>query len=96
MHYGIGKIAGTYTREGSAGLETLPTQRLQVIEFSSLGYYNLTFWCSVGVGVGYRNLPSASKEIRNVYEAPIGLLRVRIKLGKLVSSIWDKDTKNLY
>lgn len=95
-HYGIGKIAGSYTRAGSTALEALPEQRLQILEFSSLGYYNLTYWCSVGVGIGYRYVPSASREIRNVYEAPIGLLRVRIKPGKLISSIWDKDTKNLY
>jgi len=95
-HYGIGRIAGTYTRVGSAALETLPEQRLQILEFSSLGYYNLTYWCSVGVGVGYRYVLASTREIRNVYEAPIGLLRVRIKPGKLVSSIWDKDTKNLY
>lgn len=95
-HYGIGKIAGSYTRAGSSELQTLPAQRLQVLEFSSLLYYNVTYWCSVGVGVGYRYVPSATKEIRDVYEAPIGLLRVRIKPGKLISSIWDKDTKNLY
>lgn len=95
-HYGLGKIAGTYVRSGLTAIETLPVQRLQVLEFSTLGYYNLTYWCSVGVGVGYRYIPAASKEIRNVYESPIGLLRVRIKPGKLISSIWDKDAKNLY
>jgi len=95
-HYGLGKISGSYTRAGSATLETLPAQRLQVLEFSSLGFYNFTYWCSIGVGVGYRILPSASREIRKVYEAPIGLVRVRIKPGKLISSIWDKDAKNLY
>jgi hypothetical protein len=95
-HYGLGKIAGSYTRAGSANLETLPEQRMQLVEFSSLGYYNLTYWCSIGVGVGYRYVPSATREIRNVYEAPIGLLRVRIKPGKLISSIWDKNTKFLY
>jgi hypothetical protein len=92
----LGKIAGSYTRAGSANLETLPEQRMQLVEFSSLGYYNLTYWCSIGVGVGYRYVPSATREIRNVYEAPIGLLRVRIKPGKLISSIWDKNTKFLY
>jgi hypothetical protein len=48
------------------------------------------------VGVGYRYVPAASKEIREVYEAPIGLLRVRIKPGKLISSLWDKNAKYLY
>jgi hypothetical protein len=95
-HYGLGKIAGSYIRAGSAILETLPEQRLELLEFSTLGYYNLTYWCSIGLGVGYRYVPSASREIRNVYEAPIGLLRVRIKPGKLISSIWDKNTKFLY
>jgi hypothetical protein len=95
-HAGIGKIAGSYSRIGSTSLEDLPEQRLRIIEFSSLGYYNLTYWCSVGVGIGYRYVPSTSREIRKVYEAPIGLLRVRIKPGKLISSIWNKDTKFLY
>jgi hypothetical protein len=95
-HYGSGKITGSYRREGSDAQITLPAQRLRVLEFSSLVYYNLNYWCSIGLGVGYRYVPSASREIRNVYESPIGLLRVRIKLGKLVKSIWDKDTKNLY
>jgi hypothetical protein len=95
-HYGFGKISGSYTRLGSPNLETLPAQRLQVLEFSSLCYYNLTYWCSIGVGIGYRYVPAASKEIREVYEAPIGLLRVRIKPGKLISSLWDKNAKYLY
>lgn len=95
-HYGIGKITGSYARLGSPTLETLPAQRLQILEFSSLCYYNLTYWISVGVGLGYRYVPAATREIREVYEAPIGLLRVRIKPGKLISSIWDKNTKYLY
>jgi hypothetical protein len=95
-HYGRGRITGDYTRAGSSVSEVLPEQKLRVLEFSTLGYYNLNYWCSIGGGVGYRYAFSTTPEIRDVYESPVALLRVRIKLGKLIKSLWDKDTKNLY
>lgn len=95
-HYGKGKISGSYLKPGLEQPEPFRVIRMTIAEFSSLAYYNVNYWCSVGVGVGYRFVPSASREVRNVYESPVGLLRIRFKLGKLVKSIWDKDTKNLY
>jgi len=95
-HYGRGTITGSYVRSGVVANEVLPEQRLKVLEFSTLGYYNLNYWCSIGAGVGYRYMLSTSPEIRQVYESPVGLIRVRIKVGKLIKSLWDKDTKNLY
>jgi hypothetical protein len=95
-HFGRGVITGVYTRSGLIGTETLEEQRLRVLEFSTLGYYNVNYWCSIGAGVGYRYMLSTAPEIRDVYEAPVGLVRVRVKVGKLIKSIWDKDTKNLY
>jgi hypothetical protein len=95
-HYGLGTITGSYVRSRVVANEVLPEQRLKVLEFSTLGYYNLNYWCSVGAGVGYRYMLSTSPEIRQVYESPVGLIRVRIKVGKLIKSLWDKDTKNLY
>lgn len=95
-HYGRAVITGNYQRSGMISREELPEQRLRVVEVSSLGYYNVNYWISIGAGVGYRYLPSASPQIRGVYDAPVGLLRVRIRVGKLIKSIWDKDTKNLY
>jgi hypothetical protein len=95
-HYGRGVITGSFVRQGGVNTETLPEQKLRVLEFSTLGYYNLNYWCSIGAGVGYRYMLATSPEIRDVYESPVGLLRVRIKVGKLIKSIWDKDTKNLY
>jgi hypothetical protein len=95
-HYGRASITGDIKRSGSDFPEALPEQRPRVLEFSTLGYYNLNYWCSIGAGVGYRYMLFTSSEIRDVYEAPVGLLRVRMKVGKLIKSIWDKDTKNLY
>jgi len=95
-HYGRGTVKGSYLRPGSAIEEELPKQHLRVLELSSVGYYNFTYWLSVGAGVGYRYMYGLTDQIQDVYESPIALMRVRIKLGKLVKSIWDKDTKNLY
>lgn len=95
-HYGRGVITGVYRRLGTSETEALQEQKLRVVEFSTLGYYNLNYWCSIGVGVGYRYMLSTAPEIRDVYEAPVGLVRVRFKVGKLIKSLWDKDTKNLY
>ena len=95
-HYGRARITGDYRLLGREQTEELPETRPRVLEFSTLGYYNLNYWCSVGAGVGYRYMLNASPEIRDVYEAPVGLVRIRIKVGKLIKSIWDKDTKNLY
>jgi hypothetical protein len=95
-HYGLARITGDIRRSISDITEALPKQQPQVLEFSTLGYYNLNYWCSFGAGVGYRYMLFTSSEIRDVYEAPVALLRVRIKVGKLIKSIWDKDTKNLY
>jgi hypothetical protein len=95
-HYGRGTVTGKYLRSGSTSEEVLPRQHLRVLELSSVGYYNFTYWLSIGAGVGYRYMYGLTDEIQDVYESPIALLRVRIKLGKLVKSIWDKDTRNLY
>lgn len=95
-HYGRARITGDYRRQSSEQTQELQETRPRILEFSTLGYYNLNYWCSVGAGVGYRYMLDASTEIRDVYEAPVGLIRIRIKVGKLIKSIWDKDTKNLY
>jgi hypothetical protein len=95
-HYGRARITGDYRRQSSEQTQELQETRPRILEFSTLGYYNLNYWCSVGAGVGYRYMLGASAEIRDVYEAPVGLIRIRIKVGKLIKSIWDKDTKNLY
>lgn len=95
-HYGRALVTGEYRRLSNEQTVGLPQTRPRLLELSTLGYYNLNYWCSVGLGVGYRYILGASPEIRAVYEAPVGLVRIRIKVGKLIKTIWDKDAKNLY
>jgi hypothetical protein len=96
VHVGRGEITGFYRRADESTFVVYPKQTVRPFELSTTGYYHLTWWCSLGVGVGYRFMRSTPDEIRPVYNAPVAIARVRIKMGKLVKSIWDKDAKNEY
>lgn len=96
VHVGRGEITGIYRKSGDSVFLTLPKQEVRPFEISTTAYYNLTWWCSLGTGIGYRFMRSTPEEIRPVYNAPVAIARVRIKLGKLVKSIWDENAKNEY
>lgn len=94
-HLGNGTITGTYTLESGRTI-SLPTVRVRPLEISSTCYYNLTWWCSIGGGIGYRYMRQTPAEVRPIYNAPVAILRVRIKFGKLTKSIWNHDIKYTY
>lgn len=96
VHMGKGKIEGSYRRSSSDVWYTLQPREVKPFEISTTGYYHLTWWCSLGVGVGYRYMRSTPAEVRPVYNAPVAIARIRIKCGKLVKSIWNKEAKYEY
>jgi hypothetical protein len=96
LHQGIGHISGDYRLAGDTVWQKFDERVVRPFEVSTTGYYNLTWWCSIGAGVGYRLMRSTPAEVRPVYNAPVVIARVRIKLGKLTKSIWDKNIKYEY
>jgi hypothetical protein len=96
IHLGKGNISGSYRRSGNDTWFKLADREVKPFEISTTGYYHLTWWCSLGAGIGYRYMRSTPVEVRPVYNAPIAIARVRIKFGKLVKSIWNKDAKFEY
>lgn len=95
-HLGSGTITGDYKIRGSETVRSFPERRVSPFEISTTGYYNITWWCSVGSGVGYRFLRNAPEEVQPVYNAPVAIVRLRIKFGKLIKSIWNDDIKHTY
>ncbi len=95
-HIGAGAIKGSYRFSSSEQWINYEEKRVRPIELSTTGYYHITWWCSVGAGVGYRYMRRTPEEVRSVYSAPVAIARVRIKVGKLVKSIWDKDMRHTY
>lgn len=95
-HLGKGTISGDYLIDGEGRRRSYPERTVRPFEISTTTYYNLNWWISAGVGVGYRYMRKTPDEIQPVYNAPVAILRVRIKFGKLTKSIWDHDIKDTY
>jgi hypothetical protein len=96
FHMGTGVISGNYRGMDGTEWQPLEDKIAGIFELSTIGYYNLTWWCNLGAGLGYREATGLQPELRRLYSAPVGILRVRIRLGKLVQSIWDRDKKYEY
>lgn len=96
FHMGRGLITGSYTTGEEAEWQQLEDKNAGIFELSTIGYYNLTWWCNLGAGFGYREASGLQPELRKLYSAPVGILRVRIRLGKIVQSFWDRDKKYEY
>lgn len=96
LHSGRGVITGSYRTGEDSAWQDFPTRVVRPLEVSTTGYYHITWWCSAGAGIGYRFIRSAPSEILPLYNAPVGILKVRIKLGKLVKSIWNDKTRYEY
>lgn len=96
VHQGTGIIEGKYRSKPEDEWISYKTTRVRPFELSTIGYYNLTWWCNIGVGVGYRFMRNTPVEVRPIYNAPVAIARVRIRLGRLTQSIWDKEVKYRY
>lgn len=67
VHQGFGNISGWYRFNGDPTRITFPEKRVRPFELSTIGYYNLTWWCSVGAGVGYRFMRGTPEEVRPIF-----------------------------
>lgn len=73
-------------------------ERLEVtpIELSASGYHHLTWWLSAGLGVGYRWMLNTPEEIAPLYSSTVYLAKVKLRIGKVMRSLWDKEAKYEY
>ncbi len=96
IHQGAGTIKGSYRYRNTSEWINYEDKRVRPFEISTTGYYHITWWCSVGAGVGYRYMRRTLEEVRDVYSAPVAIVRLRVKLLKLTRSIWNEDVKYEY
>jgi hypothetical protein len=95
IHQGVGTISGTY-RYRSTGATSSFSRTVKPSEISSTLYFNVTYFLSVGAGVGYRYMRSTPEEVRPIYNAPIGIFRVRLKLIKMTRGFFSERVRNSY
>lgn len=96
IHLGDGTISGKYRLRGAENFVDYPEQRVRPVEFSTSGYYNITWWLSAGGGIGYRLMPNAPREVRPIYNAPVLLFKVKLRFFKLLRRIGNPEVVNEY
>ena len=94
IHVGLGNVSGSYTYEnGSVGNYNEP---LQLTEISTTLFRHLTYFMSIGAGIGYRQTRNAPEELLPIYNAPVFLVKLRFQPIKAVRGIWNKDIRKRY
>lgn len=66
------------------------------IELSTSTYYHLTWWFSVGGGIGYRWMLNTPAEIRPTYESTVYLVKAKVRIGKMVRAVFNRNAKDEY
>jgi hypothetical protein len=94
-HVGIGNISGAYRYRGTGVVQNF-SRTVYPVELSSSLYFHLTYFMSVGVGLGYRYVPAAPLELRPIYNAPIAILRVKFRVVKMVRGIFNSKVRHTY
>jgi len=95
-HFGSGTIERSYRLESETDFQRLDDIKIYPLELSTSGFYHLTWWLSVGGGFGYRFMRKAPEELRESFSAPIYLVKAKIRIGRLVKSIYKPEVKDEY
>jgi hypothetical protein len=94
LHFGVGNVSGSYTyQNGSVGNYYEP---LQLTEISTTLFRHLTYFMSIGAGIGYRQTRNVTEELLPIYNAPVFLVKLRFQPIKGLRGIWNKDIRKRY
>lgn len=96
IHFGNGSITRSYLKAGDSNFSSAPDIEIRPLELSASAYYNITWWLSAGGGFGYRFMRDAPDEIKESFNAPVYIIKLKIRLGRLVKSIWKPEVKDEY
>lgn len=95
VHLGVGNVTGSYYYENTNDGGSFD-RKVSVAEFSSTLYFNLTYFMSVGAGMGYRGVRSDLSVAEDIFSAPVGIFRIKIRLFKMVGGLFNKDIRQRY
>ncbi|MBL7942671.1 MAG: hypothetical protein JNM00_07885 [Flavobacteriales bacterium] len=96
VHVADGTIGGKYKLIGSPDFINYPEQRVRPVEFSTSGYYNITWWLSAGGGIGYRFMRNTPREVRPIYNAPVLIFKVKFRFFKILRRFGNPEVVNEY
>jgi len=97
VHRGIGNISGYYViGTGPTAELTNYNRTVRPMEISTTNYFHLTYFISVGVGVGYRFMRNVPDDLIKFYNSPVAILRLRFKFIKMIAGAVNEDFRNTY
>ena len=94
LHLGYGNVSGSYSYDN--GVTANYNEPVQLSELSTTFYRHLTYFMSVGGGIGFRQTRNAPAELLPIYNAPVFLVKLRFQPIKGVRGIWNKDIRKRY
>lgn len=95
LHTGLGTSVLYYHNEPKKKtVELSKLSHLLVMEVSGMVDYRFLKWASWGMGVGYRYIPVRDKYIRDVYNAPIYVFKLKILVGEIWRGMFPERKKH--
>lgn len=96
LHLGAGEVEVVGREPDTGDWSGVEVVNVNPVELSSSGFYHLSWWLSVGFGAGYRWMLNTPEQIRPSYASTVYLAKVKLRIGKLVRRIGNKDVRNEY
>ncbi|MBI1265954.1 MAG: hypothetical protein GC193_00850 [Cryomorphaceae bacterium] len=96
IHLGRGNVAIDYFDTRNGIWTRLEDVSVRPIELSASGYHHLSWWLSAGLGVGHRWMFETPNELLPLYNSTVYLAKVKIRIGKVLRAIGNKNVKNEY
>lgn len=92
-HLGLGDIVVNRPNPFTGRFEVYEQLEVTPVELSASAYHHLTWWLSAGLGVGHRWMLNTPQEIAPLYNSTVLIAKVKLRLGKVIRSIWDDEAK---
>ena len=96
-HLGSGQIKISYDnpKDSTVTFNEEPID-IRILETSVSAYYHITWWFSIGGGVGHRWIEDTPVELGNIYDSTVYLVKAKFRFGKMLRAIRNKQVKNEY
>jgi hypothetical protein len=94
LHLGYGIVSGAYAYAN--GINANYNEPVQLAELSTTFFRHLTYFMSIGGGIGYRQTANAPNELLPIYNSPVIIIKLRIQPIKGLRGIWNNEIRKRY
>ena len=94
FHFGFGKSFFVYPDTLTKKDERIASNSIVLFEPAVTGHYKVIKWVGVGFGVGYRIMLKNNPEVRDNFNSPLYVLRIKIFFDEIYYSVFPKQPKS--